>query len=159
MQATHPRQQRAEEWRLQHATLVEQLQAYRGTNDFLLDMRAALVRWGALTPAQTSGAERALQREGARKTSAFIGECGTRVRNVRVRVKACQFIGNKRINAWIERRLYKVELVTEQGGLLTWWTYQPLTPTDDFHPADFTVKAHEMFDGAKQTVVQRVALH
>lgn len=154
------RQEAATAWKNEHAVLVTALTEYTGTNNFLLSMQQQLNQWGSLTVRQVESTENAFavqcRQAEAAVISQHVGTVGERVKSAKVRVLRSLQVGwNTFVYPSVPRVLITLEDAT--GNQLTWWTSRHETPFDEFATAAFTVKDHTVYNGTKQTVVQRVA--
>ena len=96
-------------------------------------------------------AQRKLRDSREAKTSNHVGEIKKRMRGVKVRVNSIQ----KRESFYGTSILHRME--DENGNVLIWWgTGEGLEAGDAWITIDATVKAHSVFNGVKQTVVNRV---
>ena len=149
----------SEAWREEHAELIAKLEQHKGSNDFLGDMAYAIKQYGRLTERQQQSVERSLEsierQERQRKSSDFIGTPGQRIKGAKVRVTRCIQIGQEPFYPYAPR--YLVALEDEQGNALTWFTGKGLNPFDVHEEAAYTVKDHSVYEGVRQTIVQRVA--
>lgn len=150
------RQEAALAWKAANVTLVNALIEYTGSSKFLLSMKDNLANWGSLTERQVEATDSALKAEQRTVASEFVGDVGQRVKNVKVRVTKALTVGYVRFGYTDTPRVL-ITLETEEGNQLTWWTNHHETVSTEFEPASFTVKEHTVYNGAKQTVVQRVA--
>ena len=147
------------EWRNENAALIARLEALKGTNEFLRNMALAIDYYGRLTERQQDSVERAIARidtaERQRQSSEHVGTPGQRIKGSKVRVTRCIQIGRESFYPYAPR--YLVALEDQQGNALTWFTGKSESPFEEHAEAAFTVKNHSVYDGVRQTIVQRVA--
>lgn len=147
------------QWREENAELIARIEAHKGANEFLRDMASAIGYYGRLTDRQQESVERSISRiealERQRKSSDFVGAPGQRIKGSKVRVTRCIEIGKEPFYPFAPR--YLVALEDEQGNALTWFTSKCERPFDIHEEAAFTVKDHSVYQGVRQTIVQRVA--
>lgn len=155
----YTRLEATEQWRSENAVVVARLRAYKGINQFLLDMQASLALWGQLTDRQASAvlsSFAATERiEAQRANSKHIGQIGKRVKDAQVRVTACFAIGKTDFYPFQTR--YVVKLETAEGNALTWYTTNGEPAYEAFETASFTVKDHNVYDGVNQTIITRLS--
>jgi hypothetical protein len=154
------RQDAAAIWKSEHAVLVAALTEYAGTNNFLLSMQQQLNQWGSLTTRQVESTENvfAVQRRQAEAAvvSRHVGNVGERIKSAKVRVLRSLQVGWSTFGYTTTPRVL-VTLEDDAGNQMTWWTARHEEVSTEFATAAFTVKDHTVYNGTKQTVVQRVA--
>jgi hypothetical protein len=154
------RQESAIAWKNEHAALVSALTEYTGTNTFLLSMQQQLNQWGSLTVRQVESTETALaairRQAEAAVVSQHIGTTGERIKSAKVRVLRSLQVGWSTFGYKDTPRVL-VTLEDDVGNQLTWWTTRHEEVSTEFATAAFTVKDHTVYNGTKQTVVQRVS--
>jgi hypothetical protein len=154
------RQESATAWRNEHIALVNTLTEYAGTNAFLLSMQQQLREWGSLTARQVESTERVftVQRRQAEAAanSKHVGTVGERVKSAKIRVVRSLQVGWNTFGYKDTPRIL-VTLEDDAGNQLTWWTSRHEEVSTEFATAAFTVKDHTVYNGTKQTIVQRVA--
>jgi hypothetical protein len=154
------RQESTHAWRIEHTALVNTLTDYAGTNGFLLSMQQQLREWGSLTARQLESTESvfAVQRRQAEAAanSRHVGVVGERVKNAQIRVLRSLQVGWSTFG-YTETPRILVTLEDIAGNQLTWWTSHHMEVSTEFATAAFTVKDHTIYNGTKQTVVQRVS--
>jgi hypothetical protein len=147
-------------WKNEHTALVTALTNYAGTNTFLVSMQQQLNQWGSLTARQVESTENvfAVQRRQAETAanSQHVGTVGERVKSAKVRVLRSLQVGWSTFGYKDTPRVL-VTLEDDAGNQLTWWTTRHEEVSTEFATAAFTVKDHTVYNGTKQTVVQRVA--
>lgn len=139
-------------WRDAYSALAARLDAYTGTNDFLLSMIERLGYWGTLSGNQTEAAESCFavidRLEAARATSQHIGAVGDKV-TLTITIDRIVVIeghyGTNYIN--IAR--------DEQGNVLTYKGLTDIGLKGETKTIKASVKEHTLYDGVKQTIIQR----
>ena len=142
-------------WRDANGVVVARLTAYEGTNDFLRDMAYNLANWGNLTARQLEAVESAFavidRTEAARANSQHLGAVGDKVTLTitveRVIVLESQFGTN-----------YITIARDEQGNAVTYKGRTDIGNKGDVNTIKASVKEHTVYNGIKQTVVQRPKL-
>lgn len=126
-----------------------------GANGFLVDMRDSMERWGGLTENQKAATLRVLERiENApaiKAASQHVGAVGDRISFVAVaEFSRCIYAGR---NAQYDPDRFVNKLRTEEGHVLTWFGNYGLK-TGEKLAGTARVKAHEDYQGEKQTVIK-----
>ena len=140
-------------WRDANSALVTRLAAYAGTNEFLLSANQNIVQWGKLTDRQVEAVESCFtvidRQEFARANSQFIGEVGDKVTMTitveRIIVLKSEFYGDN----------YITIAHYESGNVITYKGRSDIGSKGDIVIIKATVKEHTVYNGVKQTVVQR----
>ena len=140
-------------WRDANSALVTRLAAYAGTNEFLLSANQNIVQWGKLTDRQVEAVESCFtvidRQEFARANSQFIGEVGDKVTMTitveRIIVLKSEFYGDNYITIAHD----------ESGNVITYKGRSDIGGKGDIVIIKATVKEHTVYNGVKQTVVQR----
>lgn len=140
-------------WRDANSALVTRLAAYAGTNEFLLSANQNIVQWGKLTDRQVEAVESCFtvidRQEFARANSQFIGEVGDKVTMTitveRIIVLKSEFYGDNYITIAHD----------ESGNVITYKGRSDIGSKGDIVIIKATVKEHTVYNGVKQTVVQR----
>lgn len=140
-------------WRDANSALVTRLAAYAGTNEFLLSANQNIVQWGKLTDRQVEAVESCFtvidRQEFARANSQFIGEVGDKVTMTitveRIIVLKSEFYGDNYITIAHD----------ESGKVITYKGRSDIGSKGDIVIIKATVKEHTVYNGVKQTVVQR----
>ena len=149
-------------WWNENKDLGDELLAYSGKNEFLLSLQGTLSAHGSISPRATVVAAEALKREAdkeeARLNSRFVGRISERVRDVKARVTFSRTIGYSNFGGRTTLRTL-VKLQTETNDQLVWFTDCNYQAEDEFSSITFTVKSHEVYEGMKQTVVNRVVFN
>lgn len=155
--------------RAQAVTLgFEWLYSVERADRILIDIAAKGLQWGGLTPRQIelvqrihSGAPdekklaaeaRVVQREAERLASNYMGEVGKPL------VVECEILAQTErtyTDVWPSRTVYWHLMKDVAGNFVTYRGSNNLGSRGDKVKGKFTVKAHEEYKGAKQTVVQR----
>jgi len=143
-------------WRDAHSALAARLDAYTGTNDFLLSMIERLGYWGTLSGNQTEAAESCFatidRLEAARATSQHIGAVGDKITLTitveRIVVLRSEFYGDNYIT--IAR--------DEAGNTIAYKGRTNIGDKGDTNTVKASVKEHTVYDGVKQTIIQRPKL-
>lgn len=147
------------EWRNENAALIARLEVLKGSNEFLRNMAVSIEYYGRLTERQQDSVERALahidRQEQQRLNSEHVGTPGQRIKKAKIRVTRCITIGREPFYPYAPR--YLVALEDQQGNALTWFTGKGENPFEEYAEAAFTVKDHSVYNGVRQTIVQRVA--
>ena len=133
--------------------MVTRLAAYAGTNEFLLSANQNIVQWGKLTDRQVEAVESCFtvidRQEFARANSQFIGEVGDKVTMTitveRIIVLKSEFYGDNYITIAHD----------ESGNVITYKGRSDIGSKGDIVIIKATVKEHTVYNGVKQTVVQR----
>ena len=143
-------------WRDANSAVVARLTAYEGSNEFLRSFTATLAQWGALTPRQLEAVESCFavidRTEAARANSQHIGEVGDKVTLTitveRIVVLKSEFYGDNYIT--IAR--------DEAGNTITYKGRVDIGGKGDVNTIKASVKEHTVYNGIKQTVIQRPKL-
>ena len=143
-------------WRDANSAVVARLTAYEGSNEFLRSFTATLAQWGALTPRQLEAVESCFavidRTEAARANSQHIGNVGDKVTLTitveRIVVLKSEFYGDNYIT--IAR--------DEQGNTITYKGRTNIGGKGDVNTIKASVKEHTVYNGIKQTVIQRPKL-
>lgn len=147
------------EWRNENAALIARLEALKGSNEFLRNMVVSIEYYGRLTERQQDSVERALahieRQEQQRLNSEHVGAPGQRIKKAKIRATRCIVIGREPFYPYAQR--YLVALEDDKGNALTWFTSVSTQPFEEYAEAAFTVKDHSVYEGVRQTIVQRVA--
>ena len=147
------RQEATQAWRDANSALVARLQGYTGGNEFLRSMAENLTHWGNLSARQVEATESCFavidRLEAARANSQHIGAVGDKVTLTitveRIVVLKSQFYADNYIT--IAR--------DEQGNAVTYKGRADLGGKGDTVTVKATVKEHTVYNGVKQTVIQR----
>lgn len=141
-----------EAWRKENSALAARLDAYTGENDFLRSMIERLGYWGTLSEKQTEATESCFatidRKEATRLTSEYIGNVGDKVTltiTIDRIVKIEGYYGTNYIN--IAR--------DEQGNVLTYKGLTDIGLKGETKTIKASVKEHTLYDGVKQTIIQR----
>jgi hypothetical protein len=142
-------------WRDANSALVARLTAYEGTNSFVRDMALNLANWGNLTDRQLEAVESCFavidRVEAARANSQHIGAVGDKVTLTitveRIIVLESQFGTN-----------YITIARDEQGNAITYKGLTNIGDKGDTNTVKASVKEHTVYNGIKQTVIQRPKL-
>ena len=139
-------------WRDDNSAVVARLTAYEGTNDFLRSSAINLAQWGNLTDRQLEAVESAFavidRIEAARANSQHLGAVGDKVTLTitveRVIVLETQFGTN-----------YITIARDEQGNAVTYKGRINIGDKGDTNTIKASVKEHTVYNGIKQTAIQR----
>jgi hypothetical protein len=142
-----------EAWRKENSALAARLDAYTGENDFLRSMIERLGYWGTLSEKQTEATESCFatidRLEAARLTSQHLGNVGDKVTLTitveRVIVLKSEFYDDNYIT--IAR--------DEAGNAITYKGKTDIGNKGDTRTIKASVKEHTVYNGVKQTVIQR----
>jgi len=140
-------------WRDANSALVTRLTAYEGTNEFLRSMAYNLASWGNLTARQVEAVESCFavidRLEAARANSQHLGAVGDKVTLTitveRVIVLKSEFYGDNYITIASD----------EQGNAITYKGKTDIGNKGDTRTIKASVKEHTVYNGVKQTVIQR----
>ena len=143
-------------WRDANSAVLARLTAYEGSNEFLRSFTATLAQWGALTPRQLEAVESCFavidRTEAARANSQHVGNVGDKVTLTitveRIVVLKSEFYGDNYIT--IAR--------DEQGNAITYKGRTDIGGKGDTSTIKASVKEHTVYNGIKQTVIQRPKL-
>lgn len=152
-QRTAERLEATQAWRDANSDLVARLEAYEGTNAFLRESAWNLTHWGSLTARQVEAVESCFavidRLEAARANSQHIGAVGDKVILTitveRIVVLKSQFYGDN----------YITIATDEQGNAITYKGRTDLGGKGDTVTIKASVKEHTIYNGVKQTVIQR----
>lgn len=147
------RQVATQAWRDANSALVFRLVDFDGINDFLKSMAYNLAQWGNLTDRQAEAVESCFavidRTEAARANSQHIGAVGDNVTLTitveRIVVLKSEFYGDNYIT--IAR--------DEQGNAVTYKGKTDIGNKGDITIVKASVKEHTVYNGIKQTVIQR----
>jgi hypothetical protein len=139
-------------WRNVNSAVVARLEAYEGTNDFLHISAINLAQWGNLTQRQLEAVESCFavidRLEAARANSQHVGAVGDKVTMTitveRVIVLETQFGTN-----------YITIARDEQGNAVTYKGRINIGDKGDTNTIKASVKEHTVYNGIKQTAIQR----
>lgn len=139
-------------WRDANSAVVARLTAYEGTNDFLRSMTQNLAHWGNLTNRQLEAVESCFavidRLEAARANSQHIGAVGDKITLTitveRIIVLESQFGTN-----------YITIARDEAGNAVTYKGRTDIGNKGDTTTVKASVKEHTVYNGVKQTVIQR----
>ena len=140
-------------WRDANSALVTRLTAYEGANEFLKSMAHNLTHWGNLTARQVEAVESCFavidRLEAARANSQHIGAVGDKVTLTitveRVIVLKSEFYDDNYIT--IAR--------DEQGNAITYKGRSDIGGKGDTVTLKASIKEHTVYNGIRQTVIQR----
>jgi hypothetical protein len=146
------RQDATQAWRDANSALVTRLTSYEGTNSFLQGMVYSLAQWGSLTQGQLEAVESCFavidRIEAARANSQHIGSVGDKITLTitveRIIVLETQFGTN-----------YITIARDEQGNAITYKGCINIGEKGDINTIKASVKEHTVYNGIKQTVIQR----
>jgi hypothetical protein len=147
------RQETTQAWRDANSALVARLQAYKGDNEFLRGMIQNLAQWGNLSPRQVEATESCFavieRQEFARANSQHIGAIGDKV-TLTITVEHIIVIEG----------FYGTTYITiahdEQGNAITYkGAGRLIGRKGETHTIKASVKDHTVYNGVKQTVIQR----
>ena len=148
------REQRRAEFSSSNAELIQWLEAARHNDRFLSDMWANLTHWGSLTERQTlavhAARARREQQQRDRELSKFVGKVGQRIDGT------FEVIATKSWESsygWPRKMVYWTLL--RRGTDLCSYKGNFLGNKGDTFRAKFTVKEHEVYQGAQQTKLSR----
>ena len=153
------RQEATAAWREENADLIARIEQHKAKNDFLFNMADVIKHYGRLTERQQKSVESSLQvierQEQQRLNSQHVGTIGKRIKGAKIRATRCIVIGREPFYPYAPR--YLVALEDDKGNALTWFTGVSTQPFEEYAEAAFTVKEHSVYQGVRQTIVQRVA--
>lgn len=139
-------------WRDANSAIVARLEAFEGNNQFLRDMAYNLAQWGNLTARQLEAVESCFavieRQEFARANSQHLGAVGDKV-TLTITVERIIVLEG----------LYGTNYITiardEQGNAITYKGLSDLGGKGDTRTVKASVKEHTVYNGIKQTVIQR----
>jgi len=140
-------------WRDANSALVARLAAYEGTNEFLRSAHQNIVQWGKLTDRQVEAVESCFavieRLEFARANSQHLGAVGEKI-TLSLTVENIIAIDG------YYGRTYITIARDENGNAITYKGAGRLIGSKgETHTVKATVKEHTVYNGVKQTVVQR----
>lgn len=149
------RQEATQAWRDANSAVVARLTAYEGANSFLRDMIQNLAQWGNLSARQLEAVESCFavidRTEAARANSQYVGAVGDKITLTitveRIIVLESQFGAN-----------YITIARDEQGNAITYKGKTDIGNKGDTNTVKASVKEHTVYNGIKQTVIQRPKL-
>lgn len=125
---------------------------------FLGDMAAALQQWGSLSPNQLAAVQRTMLQQAQRAaevaTSRHIGAVGERISGTFEVIAQTSRLSD----FGYPRAMVYWHLLKAEGNFYTYRGSRDLGQRGEKVAAKFTVKAHEEYKGAKQTVLARPAI-
>lgn len=130
------------------------LNEYTGTNYFIQEMKRNLFEeWGHLSFNQIQCVlkEIDLFEKSKLVKDCFFSTVGKREKSVMVKVLSTCKVGQSYYGS-----TYLTRMVTDSGAQLVWFSGNIIPVSDEFQQVAFTVKDHQVYNGAKQTVVTRV---
>jgi hypothetical protein len=141
-----------EAWRKENSALAARLDAYTGENDFLRSMIERLGYWGTLSDKQTEAAESCFavldRKEAARLTSQHIGNVGDKVTLTITIDRIVVIEGHYGTNY--------INIARDQhGNVVTYKGQTDIGLKGETTTVKATVKEHTLYDGVKQTIIQR----
>ena len=142
-------------WRDANSAVVARLTAYEGTNSFLRDMMSNLSRWGNLSARQLEAVESCFvtidRLEAARATSQHVGNVGDKI-TLTITVE----------NIIVFESQFGTSYITiardEQGNAIVYKGRTDIGNKGDTNTIKASVKEHTLYNGIKQTIVQRPKL-
>ena len=150
-----------------HADVVEQLAWYTMTGDvqtrpFLVASLRVLNTYGHLTDKVIEVLNKIFKQiedtYNLKDASRFYGDLGKRVKDVNIKCLYSRLIGYNNFGGKSVPRVLN-KLVTTNNHQLVWYTDKHIKVSDKFVAASFTVKDHTMFNGIKQTLINRVVFN
>jgi hypothetical protein len=142
-------------WREAYSALAARLDAYTGTNDFLLSMIERLGYWGTLSAKQTEAAESCFatidRLDAARATSQHIGTVGDKI-TLTITVERIIVLESQFGTTFITLAR------DEQGNTIFYKGRTNIGSKGDTNTIKAAVKEHTEYSGVKQTVIQRPKL-
>jgi hypothetical protein len=142
-------------WRDANAAVVARLTAYAGANDFLRSMAASLVQWGSLTQRQLDAVVSCFtsmdRAEAARTNSQHVANVGDKVT---LTVTVDKVISLPRM-FYGQAPTYITIGRDEQGNVIVYKGTVDLGGKDDVSTVKCSIKEHSLYNGIKQTVIQR----
>jgi hypothetical protein len=142
-------------WREAYSALAARLDAYTGTNDFLLSMIERLGYWGTLSAKQTEAAESCFatidRLDAARATSQHIGTVGDKI-TLTITVERIIVLESQFGTTFITLAR------DEQGNTIFYKGRTNIGSKGDTSTIKAAVKEHTEYSGVKQTVIQRPKL-
>lgn len=149
------KEERAEEFTSSNMALVDALNSYVGDNSFILSMKDALKWYGSLSVNQCDAIKKVLKMEAAkeehRQKSNYVGVIGEKL-EMRAKVESSILIGHTDFYPYVPR--FVVNMVTDDGNVLTWFTSKGYDVGDVFTRCK--VKSHAEYKGIKATIVNYV---
>jgi hypothetical protein len=140
--------ERREAFESGNATLVAQLLAYTGKSEFIHNMKTSLLAYGSLTEKQTSSVQSALSLEVCKAGSEYVGNAGDKITLTLTVVNTIRIDSMYGVN-WLSI------CTDEQGNIITYKGKAEFPCTGETATIKATVKEHTLYDGVKQTAIQR----
>lgn len=131
-----------------NAALVTQLLSYTGKSEFIQNMKASLLAYGSLTEKQTASVQSALGLEACKAASEFVGNAGDKI-TMTLTVVNTITINSVYGTTWLSI------CTDEQGNIITYKGKADFPRTGETACIKATVKEHTLYDGVKQTAIQR----
>jgi len=152
-QRTAQRLEATQAWRDANSPLVARLEAYKGDNDFLRGSAQNLAYWGNLTARQVEAVESCFavidRLEATRTNSQHFGVVGDKVTLTitveRIIVLKSEFYGDNYITIASD----------EQGNAITYKGRSDIGGKGETTTIKAIIKEHTVYNGVKQTVIQR----
>jgi hypothetical protein len=149
------RQEATQAWRDANSAVVARLTAYEGTNSFLRDMMSNLSHWGNLSARQLETVESCFavidRTEAARANSQHVGAVGGKV-TITITVERIIVLESQ----W--GATYITIARDEQGNAVTYKGKTDIGRKGDTNTVSASVKEHTVYNGIKQTIIQRPKL-
>ena len=149
------RQEATQAWRDANSAVVARLTAYEGTNNFLRDMAINLANWGNLTARQVEAVESCFavidRTEAARANSQHVGAVGGKV-TLTITVERIIVLESQ----W--GATYITIARDEQGNAIKYKGKIDIGRKGDTNTVTASIKEHTVYNGIKQTVIQRPKL-
>jgi hypothetical protein len=149
------RQEATQAWRDANSAVVARLMAYEGTNSFLRDMMSNLSHWGNLSARQLEAVESCFavidRTEAARANSQHIGAVGDKI-TLTITVECIIVLESQFGTTFITLAR------DEQGNTIFYKGRVNIGSNGDTNTVKASVKEHTVYNGIKQTVIQRPKL-
>lgn len=140
--------ERREAFESGNAALVTQLLSYMGKSEFIQNMKASLLAYGSLTEKQTASVQSALGLEVCKAGSEFVGTAGDKITLI------LTVVNTIRIDSMYGTNWLSI-CTDEQGNIITYKGKADFPRTGETACIKATVKEHTLYDGVKQTAIQR----
>jgi hypothetical protein len=142
-------------WRDANRAVVARLTAYEGNNAFLQSMGYNLANWGNLTARQVEAVESCFavidRTEAARANSQHVGAVGGKV-TITITVERIIVLESQ----W--GATYITIARDDQGNAVTYKGKTDIGRKGDTNTVSASVKEHTVYNGIKQTIIQRPKL-
>ena len=149
------RQEATQAWRDANSALVARLDAYTGANEFLRSAKQNIAQWGNLSARQVEAVESCFavidRTEAARANSQHVGAVGGKV-TLTITVERIIVLESQ----W--GATYITIARDEHGNAITYKGKIDIGRKGDTNTVTASIKEHTVYNGIKQTVIQRPTL-